>query len=118
MPVKRQDHFGGRSSWLIRSLCAVALLLSPCAQADAAATEPQQAESDVLTAQGVVAYDEHRYEDALRLLSRFESGQIDSEMVPEEDMDDYRIAASRAIRRRGACRAAGHRHRPGACRHR
>lgn len=34
------------------------------------AAEVQQAESEVLVAQGVVAYDEHRYDDALRFLSR------------------------------------------------
>lgn len=34
------------------------------------AGEAQQAESEVLIAQGVIAYDEHRYDDALHLLSR------------------------------------------------
>ena len=70
MPVKRQGYFRGTRSWLLPSLCAVALLLLTCAQASAAAAEPLQAESDVLIAQGVVAYDEHRYEEALRLLSQ------------------------------------------------
>lgn len=34
------------------------------------ATEAQEAESEVLLAQGVIACDEHRYDDALRLLTR------------------------------------------------
>lgn len=37
------------------------------------AAEAQKAESEVLTAQGVVAYDEHRYEDALRLFEQARS---------------------------------------------
>jgi tetratricopeptide (TPR) repeat protein len=70
MGMNRQGRFGGISCWLlfgsfIFALTAIGLLPSLSCAADA-----QQAESEILVAQGVVAYDERRYDDALRLLSR------------------------------------------------
>jgi tetratricopeptide (TPR) repeat protein len=70
MKVNRQDHDEGFRSWLLFSSFIVALATIGLVPLSSRAAETQQAESEVLVAQGVVAYDEHRYEDALRLLSR------------------------------------------------
>jgi tetratricopeptide (TPR) repeat protein len=70
MEVNRQDHVEGLRSWLLFGSIILALTAIGLAPSLSYAADTQQAESEVLVAQGVVAYDEHRYEDALRLLSR------------------------------------------------
>ena len=70
MEVNRQDHFGGLRSWLFFGSFIFVLTAIGLVPSLSCAAEAQQAESEVLVAQGVVAYDEQRYDDALRLLSR------------------------------------------------
>ncbi len=70
MGVNRQDPFRGLRSWLLFGSFIFALATIGLLPSLSCAAETQQAESEVLVAQGVVAYDEHRYDDALRLLSR------------------------------------------------
>lgn len=70
MGVNRQDQVGGIRFWLLFSSFIVALTANGFDPSLSYAADTQQAESEVLVAQGVVAYDEHRYDEALRLLSR------------------------------------------------
>ena len=64
----RQDLFGGIRSWILHLSFVVALTVMGFGVSLAADT--QQSEAEVLVAQGVVAYDEHRYYYALDVLSR------------------------------------------------
>jgi DNA-binding SARP family transcriptional activator len=68
--MTRQDRFGGIGSWLLFGSFIFALTALELLPSLSYAADTQQAESEVLVAQGVVAYDERRYDDALRLLSR------------------------------------------------
>lgn len=70
MGVNREDHVEGILLWLFCVSFIVALTIIGLIPALSSAADTQQAESEVLVSQGVVAYDEHRYDDALRLLSR------------------------------------------------
>ncbi len=60
----------GWSRWLCIGLTIVALTRVSLASSPSWAADAHQAESEVLVAQGVLAYDDHRYDDALRFLSR------------------------------------------------
>ena len=70
MKVIRQDHVEGIRFWLLLGSLMFVVTTIGLAPSLSYAADTQQAESEVLVAQGVVAYDEHRYEEALRLLSR------------------------------------------------
>ena len=70
MKVIRQDHVEGIRFWLLLGSFMFVVTTIGLAPSLSYAADTQQAESEVLVAQGVVAYDEHRYEEALRLLSR------------------------------------------------
>lgn len=67
MVPKRQDLFGGIGSWLLFSSLVVTFTVTGDEVSLAAGTS--QSEAEVLVAQGIVAYDEHRYYYALEVLS-------------------------------------------------
>jgi tetratricopeptide (TPR) repeat protein len=83
MAMDRQDHIGDTGSWLLVGSFIFVLTAIGLAPSISSAADTQQAESEVLVAQGVVAYDEHRYEDALRLLSR------SHELTPQDSRGLY-----------------------------
>ncbi len=68
MATNRQDLLGGISLWIL--FCSFTCVLTAIGFGVSLAAETQQAEAEVLVAQGVVAYDEHHYDDALAFLSR------------------------------------------------
>lgn len=60
----------GMGRWLRIGFFLTALTATGLDSLTSWAAEAHQAEAEVLVAQGVIAYDDHRYDDALRLLTR------------------------------------------------
>ncbi len=69
MAIKDQDKPRVITSWLVLllSIFVTEMVAFPLT---ARAAESQQAEAEVLTSQGVIAYDDRRYDEALPLLTR------------------------------------------------
>lgn len=67
--MKGQDKRGLTTSWLVILMC-IFVTEMVALQTKVDATESQQAEAEVLTSQGVIAYDDRRYDEALSLLTR------------------------------------------------
>ncbi len=67
MRVRQHDQFFGNYLWA--QIIVFLVVLNGLGISLSFAADTQQADAEVLVAQGVIAYDEQRYEDARRLLS-------------------------------------------------